>query len=74
MPPTENAEMTDNITMPITPLIPIRLLIKTIPLITNLIRSYVIHFSEKKHELSIRNLKYLLFRETNKTMFYGFLL
>ena len=45
MPPTENAEMTDNITTPITPLIPIGLLIKTIPIITDLIRTYVIHFS-----------------------------
>ena len=53
MPPTKNAEITDNITTPITPLIPIRLLTKTIPLITDLIRTYVIHFSEKKHELFI---------------------
>ena len=45
MPPTENAEITDNITMPITPLIPVRLLIKTIPLITDLIGTYDIHFS-----------------------------
>ena len=74
IPPTKNAEITDNITTPITPLIPIGLLIKTIPLITDLIRTYVIHFSEEKHELFMRNLKYLLFHETSKTMFYGFLL
>lgn len=74
MPPTKNADITDNITTPITPLIPTRLLTKTIPLITDLIRTYVIHFSEKKHELFIRNLKFLLFHETSKTMFCVFLL
>ena len=74
MPPTENAEITDNITTPITPLIPIKLLIKIISLITDIIGTYAIHFSEKKHELFIRNLKYLLFHETSKTMFCGILL
>ena len=74
MPPTKNAETTDNITTPITPLIPIGLLIKTIPIITDLIRTYVIHFSEKKDELFMRNLKYLLFHEAIKTMLCGFLL
>ena len=68
---TKNAEITDNITTPITPLIPFRLLIKIIHLITDLIRTYVIHFS-KKHELFMRNLKYLLFHGTSKTMFYAF--
>ena len=72
MPLTENAEITDSITTPITPLIPIRLLIKTIPLVTDLIRTYVIHFSEKKHELFMRNLKYLLFHEVSETMFSYF--
>ena len=72
--PTKNAEITDNITTPITPLIPIRLLTKTIPIITDLNRTYVIHFLEKKHELFIKNLKYLLFNEISKTMFCVFLL
>ena len=74
MPPTKNAEITDNITTPITPLIPIGLLIKTIPLITDIIRTYVIHFSEKKHELFMRNFKYLLFHEDNENVLCGFLL
>ena len=74
MPPTKNAEITDNITTPITPLIPIGLLKITIPLITDIIRTYVIHFSEKKHELFMRNLKYLLFHQTSNTMLYSFLL
>ena len=45
MPPTENADITDNITMPITPLIPIRLLMKIIPFVSLLNRTYDIHFS-----------------------------